>query len=131
LAALGVIAVVEDMKRAVLSVDDLRGRSGRREFWTFLAVQVVSLVVIVALYQLAWAFFWAYVAWFLLTVPAVIALAFRRLHDSDRSAWWLTVALVPGVGLLVLLVLLALPTDRTWNRFGPPPGLLPTSPRPT
>jgi uncharacterized membrane protein YhaH (DUF805 family) len=114
----------EDVKRAVRSFDDVRGRATRREFWTFVAVQVASLALIVELYQLAWFFFWFYVAWFLITVPAVVALAIRRVHDSGRSARWLLAALVPGVGLVVLAVLFVLPTEKTWNRYGPP-GALP------
>jgi uncharacterized membrane protein YhaH (DUF805 family) len=114
----------EDVKRAVRSFDDVRGRATRREFWTFVAVQVASLALIVELYQLAWFFFWFYVAWFLITVPAVVALAVRRVHDSGRSARWLLAALVPGVGLVVLAVLFVLPTEKTWNRYGPP-GALP------
>ena len=40
--------------------------------------------------------------------------------DSGRSARWLLAALVPFVGIVVLAVLFALPTDPTWNRYGPP-----------
>ena len=50
------------------------------------------------------------------------ALAVKRLHDRDRSAWWLLVALIPIVGPLWLAITLALragtPGD---NRFGADP----------
>ncbi len=40
-------------------------------------------------------------------VPSLAA-AVRRLHDTDRSGWWLLIALIPLVGAIALLVLLAL-----------------------
>src|SRR5210317_2290696 len=32
-----------------------------------------------------------------------LAVSARRLHDTDRSAWWLLLGLVPVIGTLVLL----------------------------
>ncbi len=32
-----------------------------------------------------------------------IAVSVRRLHDIDRSGWWVLIGLVPFVGVLVLL----------------------------
>jgi hypothetical protein len=52
----------------------------------------------------------------------IAALAAKRLHDRDRSAWWLLFALIPIVGPLWLAITLALragtPGD---NRFGADP----------
>ncbi|GIT92403.1 hypothetical protein JANAI62_28610 [Jannaschia pagri] len=47
------------------------------------------------------------------------AVTVRRLHDTDRSGWWYWVCLVPFVGWLILLILLAAPGDMHRNRFGP------------
>jgi uncharacterized membrane protein YhaH (DUF805 family) len=47
-----------------------------------------------------------------------IALAVRRLHDTDRSGWWLLIGLIPIVGSLVLLVFYILPGTQETNRFG-------------
>jgi uncharacterized membrane protein YhaH (DUF805 family) len=35
-----------------------------------------------------------------------IAVAIRRLHDTNRSGWWLLIWLVPVVGWLALVFLL-------------------------
>ncbi|MBY0520990.1 MAG: DUF805 domain-containing protein [Sphingomonas sp.] len=50
-----------------------------------------------------------------------LALGFRRLHDSDRSAWWLLIGLVPFFGSIVLLVFYILPGTVGPNRYGPDP----------
>ena len=44
--------------------------------------------------------------WPAVMVAAVLLISSwgRRLHDRGHSAWWLLVALIPGLGLLILLV---------------------------
>ncbi len=50
-----------------------------------------------------------------------LAVAVRRLHDTDRSGWWLLIGLVPVVGLIVLIVFLATEGTNGANRFGADP----------
>jgi uncharacterized membrane protein YhaH (DUF805 family) len=33
-----------------------------------------------------------------------LAVTVRRLHDIDRSGWWILIGLVPLIGAIVLLV---------------------------
>jgi uncharacterized membrane protein YhaH (DUF805 family) len=40
----------------------------------------------------------------------MLSLTVRRLRDTNRSAWWLLVVLVPAIGMVILFVLLALPS---------------------
>ena len=54
-----------------------------------------------------------------LLVPA-IAVGVRRLHDTDRSGWWLLGSLVPLLNIVVL-VFLCLDGTRGPNRFGADP----------
>ena len=51
-----------------------------------------------------------------------IAVSIRRLHDGDRSGWWMLVGCVPFLGAIGLLVLMALPGTPSSNRFGEPVG---------
>ena len=50
-----------------------------------------------------------------------LAVSFRRLHDTNRSAWWLLIALIPFLGVVVLLVFMLLDGTPGDNRFGPDP----------
>jgi uncharacterized membrane protein YhaH (DUF805 family) len=50
-----------------------------------------------------------------------LAVSARRLHDTNRSGWWLLIALVPLVGPIVLLVWFCQKSEAVANRFGPPP----------
>lgn len=58
------------------------------------------------------------VVWPALALP-LIAVTIRRLHDTDRSGWWLLLGLVPIAGLAVLVFML-LPSTPGDNRFGKP-----------
>lgn len=49
------------------------------------------------------------------------AVAVRRLHDIDRSGWWLLLAFIPLIGGIVLLVFFIMSGTRGPNRFGPDP----------
>jgi uncharacterized membrane protein YhaH (DUF805 family) len=40
----------------------------------------------------------------LVVVILGIAVSVRRLHDTDRSGWWLLIGLIPVLGTIVLLV---------------------------
>ena len=49
-----------------------------------------------------------------------IAVQVRRLHDSDKSGWWLLLSLT-GIGGLVLLIFYLLDGTPGPNRHGPDP----------
>ena len=50
-----------------------------------------------------------------------LAVAVRRLHDTDRSGWWLLIVLIPLVGWILLIVWFATEGTEGENRFGPDP----------
>ena len=50
-----------------------------------------------------------------------LAVLFRRLHDTDHSAWWIFIALIPVIGVIVLLVFSVQDSELGENRFGPNP----------
>ncbi len=62
-----------------------------------------------------------YVIFILAILIPGIAVGFRRLHDTDRSAWWLLIGFIPLIGGIVLLVFNILPGTVGANRFGPDP----------
>jgi len=103
------------------------GRASRSEFWWFyLAYLVVGAVIVIPLnatgitsvtvtdgqivygpgYWLVWTI--GMIVTLALVVP-FLALIWRRLHDTDRSGGFFFLSLIPVVGPIILLVLLALP----------------------
>lgn len=55
----------------------------------------------------------------ILLVPA-LAVAFRRLHDTGKTAWWLLVYIIPFVGWAVGIYLMA-QDSRAENQYGKNP----------
>ena len=50
-----------------------------------------------------------------------IAVGVRRLHDTNRSGWWLLIGLVPLIGTVVLLVFMVQDSQTGDNRYGQNP----------
>ncbi len=53
-----------------------------------------------------------------LFLPNISALV-RRLHDTGRSGWWYWIALIPLVGIILLLVWLCSRGTSGGNAYGP------------
>jgi len=99
------------------------GRARRKEYWMFalfnliiaVAIGVVEGVVgsggvLGALYALG------------VFIPN-LAVSVRRLHDSNRSGWWLLLAFIPLLGALVLLYFVVQDSSEEENDFGANPKL--------
>jgi uncharacterized membrane protein YhaH (DUF805 family) len=54
----------------------------------------------------------------LVTFLPSLALAARRMHDMDRTAWWLLIALT-GIGAFVLIIWFCFRGTQGPNRYGP------------
>ncbi len=55
-----------------------------------------------------------------LLVPG-LAVSFRRIHDIDRSAWWLLIGLIPLIGGIVLIYWFCQRGTVGANQFGADP----------
>ncbi len=126
------MGMIEAVKLFFNRYTDFKGRSSRAEYWwvylfNFLVVIVPYLILftigigsdglniigmlmaaIVGLYVLA-------------TIIPGLAIAFRRMHDRNMTAWWLLLGLIPYIGGIVLIVIFALPGTKGPNKFGADP----------
>jgi len=50
-----------------------------------------------------------------------IGVSIRRAHDTNRSGWYLFIALIPIVGTILLLVALVTDSDPGDDTYGPNP----------
>ena len=108
---------------------DFRGRSRRREYWLFSLLHTCILVALLTTIVIADGrdddettvlAAITLLLYFLGSIVPQLAVQVRRLHDSDRTGWWLLLGLVP-VGGLVLIVFMCLDGTAGPNRFGPDP----------
>lgn len=108
------------------------GRSGRREFWMFTLFNMIAWAVLYGAATVALlngstgSSIMLYVlcgAYALATLVPGLAVSVRRLHDTNKSGWWLLLCLVP-LGGLIILILECLDSDPGDNQFGPNPKIL-------
>ena len=94
-------------------------RASRSEYWYFLLFYNIGVFAgaaidtwIIGLPVIAWTFILA-------TILPLLSVSVRRLHDLDRSGWWVLLDLVPIVGWIVLLMWFCTKGTDGPNRFGP------------
>ena len=102
------------------------GRARRKEYWMFILVNVMFVLEVSIVDKiLGWE--WASGEGVLTSIYGLFillpswAVQFRRLHDTDRSAWWLLLLLIPIVGWIVILIFNCQSGTPGENRFGPDP----------
>lgn len=96
------------------------GRAPRSEYWYFclfvflvsigigIVEGVIGTEVIGSLFSLA------------VLLPS-IAVSVRRLHDIDKSGWWLLICLIPLIGMIILLIWACSKGTDGDNRYGSDP----------
>ena len=107
---------------------EFSGRSRRKEYWMFFLFNMIVAVVlnvvegILGLTGMVGGVYGPLTTIYMLaTLIPGIAVGIRRLHDTDRSGWWLLIALVPLIGAIVLLVFFVSDGTNGPNKFGPDP----------
>jgi uncharacterized membrane protein YhaH (DUF805 family) len=98
------------------------GRARRKEFWMFYLFYTIFGLVICFIQGLAGMEDPMLLGIYVLAMclPAISVLV-RRLHDIDKSGWWVWIAYVPVVGGIILLVFECMEGTKGTNRFGPDP----------
>lgn len=110
---------VEAIKSGFNNYVGFSGRAARSEYWFWtLFVIIASIVAAILDVMLGLGLIGAIVS-LALFLPG-IAVSIRRLHDIDRTGWWLLIAFT-GIGLIVLLVFDCTKGTTGPNRFGSDP----------
>jgi uncharacterized membrane protein YhaH (DUF805 family) len=100
------------------------GRSDRPESWWFGLINLTLSLVIWGIGVAALGFpkgEVVAVVYGLATFLPVLGVDIRRLHDTNRTGWWLVISLIPIIGAIILIVFFASAGTQGPNRFGPQP----------
>ncbi len=99
------------------------GRARRTEFWMFALFNAIIAGVLNVLWRMTdvGAFYWLYVLYAVAVFLPSLAVGVRRLHDTNRSGWWILIGLIPIVGAIVLIVFYATEGNRGANQYGEDP----------
>ena len=108
---------IESIKICYKKFFDFSGRASKSEYWWF---QLYGIIIYVLLFvfqgDLALLFSILSIA---NTIP-LWAAAVRRLHDTDKSGWWVLIAVIPIIGLFIIFLLMG-DGSKGKNRFGSKP----------
>tara|TARA_B100000965_G_C18901038_1_gene460303 strand:- start:16 stop:414 length:399 start_codon:yes stop_codon:yes gene_type:complete len=125
---------LDAIKNAFIKCFDFKSRSSRSEFWYFylfttilgfigiqidrlfsleiLGLQLTQNINEVAILGPSYIFLY-----FLFFIPS-LSLYIRRLHDIDRSGWWLLIIIIPFVGIITLIFFWCLKGNQYRNAYG-------------
>ena len=116
--------IQQSIKTCLKKFATFDGRASRSEYWWFQFFYILVVIVAVILDgvlvggNLETAGALEIVSQLILILP-VLAVTARRLHDVDRSGWWMLVALTI-VGLIPLFIWWLAPGTNKKNKYGNP-----------
>ena len=103
------------------------GRARRKEYWLYVLAVIIVFTVMVG-FEMALdiqdqrtGLGTITVVLCLASIIPSLAVAVRRLHDTDRSDWWVLIKFIPLIGAIILVVFACLRGTEGENRFGPDP----------
>ena len=103
------------------------GRAQRAEFWYFILFFWLITIGLITIDNLVGSANYEFgtgllsgIFWLATFIPG-IAVSVRRLHDTNRSGWWLLLDLIPFIGGIILFVWFVRDGTPGDNRFGANP----------
>jgi uncharacterized membrane protein YhaH (DUF805 family) len=104
---------------------DFTGRARRAEYWWFvlfycLLIGALTIVDVMVMSARAGGGVLSSLASLALFLPT-LAVAVRRLHDTDRTGWWVLIGFIPLIGWIIYLVFVCQRGTEGPNRFGQDP----------
>lgn len=101
---------------------DFNGRAARPELWWFVLFLFLADAAAGVIDQgLSGGRDFVSGLWSLAVLVPSLAVWARRLHDTDRSGWWVLLGLIPIAGWIVLIIWGCQPGTDGPNRFGERP----------
>ena len=100
------------------------GRANRPQYWYFVLTQFLAFFILELLCVIPFVNIIAFLALLVLGLGLIvpgIAVSVRRLHDTNKSGWWLLLCFVPFVGSIVILVFMCLEGTKGANKYGDEP----------
>jgi len=101
------------------------GRASRKELWYFTLFNIIFAYIALILSNVLGLATKGYgllnILYSLAVLLPTIAVGVRRLHDTGRSAWWFLIELIPLIGPIWFIILMAINGNPGDNKYGPSP----------
>ena len=103
---------MEEYKKFWRNYTNFSGRSTRKDFWMAVLFNfVVSMILSFISVRLSGIFT-------ALTIVPSLAIAFRRLHDTNRSGGWIFINVLPFIGSIIYLIFMVSSSVDEGNNYG-------------
>ncbi|MDL2223732.1 DUF805 domain-containing protein [Bacteroidales bacterium OttesenSCG-928-M06] len=100
---------------------DFSGRARRKEYWMFSLFAILFGMIAATLDAIIGSYGIIYSLYGLAILLPSLAISVRRLHDINKSGWWLLISFIPLIGGIWLLVLLCTAGTVGSNQYGSDP----------
>jgi len=123
------------IKNTYVKYATFSGRATRSEFWFFVLFYYTTIFLLtfsMFYFQMSNVLMWIMYAFSLGSLLPYLGVAIRRLHDSNKSAWYVLLPIVPSIvsrleglewfgiiSLVISILLFSLPSDLKKNKYGP------------
>lgn len=98
------------------------GRAKRKEYWMFFLINmIISVALQIIQYVCDMEYLVLPLLFSLVILLPSLSVAVRRLHDIERSGFWIFIGFVPIIGSIILLVFLCQKGTLGINRYGSAP----------
>lgn len=90
------------------------GRASRNEFWYFILFALISLIIVYTIeesFKIMPVYHNRYgvnigipiIIFFIALLLPTLAVGVRRLHDTSKNGWWITIALISPINIILLV----------------------------
>ena len=112
--------LVESAKRNLTTSTyaQFSGRASRSEYWWFALASLLVVIVAAFIDGATGGVTVTLLAYLFIIIPG-LAVSVRRLHDTNRSGWYLLLNFIPLVGTILLFIWSVTPGDKKANQYGP------------
>jgi uncharacterized membrane protein YhaH (DUF805 family) len=112
--------LVESAKRNLTTSTyaQFSGRASRSEYWWFALASLLVIIVAAFIDGATGGVAVTLLAYLFIIIPG-LAVSVRRLHDTNRSGWYLLLNFIPLVGTILLFIWSVTPGDKKANQYGP------------
>lgn len=97
------------------------GRAPRAEYWWFTLFHWGSLLLIFFIEAYLQANMYVTIVWYLILLIPNLSVLVRRLHDTNRSGFWVFITIIPTIGSIILFIFSAIAGTKGHNSYGPDP----------
>ena len=115
------MTLIESITACFKKTFSIKGRACRSEFWWFQLLYTASYIIIIMTGDTFESLSFFFLGILIITIIPLLTATIRRLHDVDKSGFFLFWSIVPIIGSFIVLFVLIPEGTKGKNRFGKNP----------